>query len=153
MSYCTITEVRGVNPKRTYDTTSTPTATEVEEFIDRIGAEIDVVLQGRGLTTPITSPTELVSYLEQLNALGAAAMAEQAMFPEAKGMATVSSSEILWKRYREGLEYIKHEDNLSSETGAQALPFSFFEQNMGADTEPSESYSWQDHKFKKNKEW
>jgi hypothetical protein len=82
MAYCTITDVRAKNPKQTYDDDSTPTQTQVEQFITDIAVEIDNVLQAQGYTIPVTSPANFVSHLKQVNANGAAALADMAMFPD-----------------------------------------------------------------------
>ena len=150
MSYCTTTDVKGLNPKRTYDATTTPTLAQVQEYVDRIAAEIDTILQSRGYSTPVTTPSELVTFLKQLNALGAGSMAERAMFPESQGLMSSTSAAVLWRQYQDGLKFLK-EGSLSSTT--EALPFSFFERNRGNDTEPTEDHDWQKPKFGKNKEF
>lgn len=152
MAYCTITEVRGLNPKATYNTGTNPTTTEVEEFIDRISDQIDVVLQGRGFTTPITAPTELANFLIQVNAYGAAALAEQAMYPEASGIGMTSHHSVLWRQYQEALKYLR-EGRLPTTVDGSGVPFSFAEQHQATETEPSEEYPWQKPKFGINKEF
>lgn len=153
MSYCVIADVRGFNPKRTYNTTSTPTEAQVTEFIEKIAGEIDTVLQGRGLSTPITTPAEFVTFLEQTNAVGAAALAERAMFPEASGlMGTTSAAAVHWKQYQDALKWLMT-GNLPTGTSAEALPFSFFEQNQAVTEEPHDDPTWVRPKFGKNKEF
>ena len=157
MSYCVIADVQGFNPKRAYGGTSTPTATQVTEYIEKIAGEIDSVLQGRGLTTPVTTPTAFVAFLETLNAVGAAALAERAMFPEAQGMmGGTSAAGAHWKQYTDGLTWLK-EGTLPSTavagTAAEPLAFSFFSQNASVDTEPTEEYDWLRPKFGINKEF
>lgn len=153
MSYCTSSDVQALNPRRTYDSNSTPTLTQVDGYITQIAGEIDTVLQGRAFTTPVATPTEFVTWLKQLNALGAAALAERAMFPEAQGMlgGTAASAQH-WKQYQDGLHFLRT-GNLPTGTTGENLPFSFFEQQMGSDTEPKETYDWQKPKFGKNKEF
>jgi len=99
MSYCTISDVRAINPKRTYSATTTPTDTHVATFIDLIAADIDVILSSRGYTTPITTPAAFMTWLKLLNALGAAAMAEDAMFPETTEKGSTPHASILRKQY------------------------------------------------------
>ena len=153
MSYCTLTNVQALNPTRTYGAATTPTTTQVGTFITQVAGEIDTVLQGRGLTTPLTTPAEFVTFLTQLNAVGAAALAERAMFPEAQGlMGTTSAGSAHWKQYQEGLKYLK-EGALPSDAAADPAAFSFFEKNQGNDTEPTEEHSWQNPKFGINKEF
>jgi hypothetical protein len=154
MSYCLTADVQGLNPKRAYTATSTPTLTQVGEYISKIAGEIDTVLQGRGLTTPVTLPAVFVEFLEQLNAVGAAALAERAMFPEASGMMGGTSAAALhWKQYQDGLKYLKDGQLPSSLDSLEALPFSFFEQNQATEEEPEETYEWPKTKFGKNKEF
>lgn len=153
MSYCTITDVRGLNPKRTYNATSTPTQTQVETYVAQISSELDTILQGRGYSTPITEPTALVTFLQQANAYGAAALAEQAQFPEASGTANTPHGAVLWKQYTEAREWLKN-GNLPTTGGAVAdLPFSFQEQHMGDSSEPSNTYPWQQPKTGINKDF
>ena len=153
MSYCTMTDVRGFKHKRTYDATSTPTETQVTEFIEKIAGEIDTILEGRGLSVPVTESTAFVAFLEQLNAVGSAALAERAMFPEASGMmGGVSAASMHWKQYSDGIKWLTT-GNLPTGTTAEALPFSFFGQNKANDTEPKDAPSWVRPKFGKNKEF
>jgi len=153
MSYCTTADVQTLNPTRTYDAATTPTLTQVQAYVDQIAGEVDTVLQGRGLVVPVAAPSVFVTFLRQLNAVGAAAMAERAMFPEAQGMmGSTAASAMHWKQYQDGLKYLK-EGSLPTGTTAEALPFSFFEQNVGSDTEPVDDDSWSRPKFGKNKEF
>jgi len=154
VSYCTMTDVQGFNPKRTYSATSTPTIIQVTEFISKIAGEIDTVLQGRGLTTPVAVPAAFVEFLEQLNAVGAAALAERAMFPESQGlMGGVAAGALHWKQYQDGLKFLR-EGSLPTGVEDGPLPFSFLEQNYGNETEPGEDdQSWSRSKFGKNKEF
>jgi hypothetical protein len=154
MSYCTTADVQALNPKRTYSATSTPTLTQVGEYVTNIAGEIDTVLQGRGLTTPIATPAAFVSFLEQLNAVGAAAMSERAMFPEASGMmGGTSAASMHWKQYQDGLKFLK-DGNLPTGVEDGPLPFSFFEQSYGLEDEPgTDDQSWSRSKFGKNKEF
>ena len=153
MSYCTTTDVKTLNPTRTYDAASTPTLTQVQAYIDQIAGEVDTVLQGRGLAVPVTTPAVFVTFLKQLNAFGAAALAERAMFPEAQGMmGGTAASSMHWKQYQDGLKWMK-EGSLPTGTSAEPLPFSFFERNIGIDAEPVDDASWSRPKFGKNKEF
>lgn len=151
MAYCTITDVRALNPKRTYDADSKPTETQVESFIDRIADEIDVVISGHGLSTPVASPQAFVDHLKQVNAYGAAALAEMAMFPEAAGSPGGSPhGDRLWKMYRAMMAPLARGEFPASLTDG-AGPSSFFERHPA--TEPTESHKWREPKFKKDKEF
>lgn len=155
MSYCTTDDIRTINPKRVYSATSTPTIVQVEGYIDGVAAEIDSILQGRGYTTPVTAGTssaEFVAFLLALNARGAAALAEQAMFPESRGLMAAPSGPNLWKQYQDGLKYLK-EGQLPTGSAGEALPFSFREQHSADSDEPTEDNEWAKHKFGINKDF
>ena len=153
MSYCILADVQGLNAKRTYSATTTPTIAQVTEFISKIAGEIDVVLQGRGLTTPVLVPAALVEFLEQLNAVGAAGIAERAMFPDSQGqMGGVAAGALHWQQYQDGLKWLK-EGNLPTGTSAESLPFSFFTDHKADESAPHEEHTWQRPKFGKNKEF
>lgn len=128
MSYCDIGDVRALNPKRSYDMKSTPTSVQVEDYITKIGNEIDSALSARGLAVPVTAPSQFVGSLGQLNACGAAALAEMAMFPEAGGPGATSHGSELWRIYKDGIARLERgELPVSLEKGGG--PTSYFEQN------------------------
>ncbi|MFA5377468.1 MAG: hypothetical protein WC455_17080 [Dehalococcoidia bacterium] len=158
MAYTTTAAVQALNPKRTYDATTTPTLTQVDTYITDIAAEIDAALQSRGFTTPITAggtTTEFYAFICALNARGAAALAEQAMFPEGRGlMTTPGSSSAYWKQYQDGLKWLREGKLPTGTTGEAPLPFSFYERNQGNDDEPgSDTPEWQKPKFGMNKDF
>ncbi|MCK9569882.1 hypothetical protein M0R72_13140 [Candidatus Pacearchaeota archaeon] len=99
MAYCTITDVQALNPKRTYSTTTTPTTTQVTALIDRIASEIDAVLAAKGYTIPVTTPTTFVTFLKTVNAYGAGALAEAAMFPETSEAGSTPHWKMLQTKY------------------------------------------------------
>jgi hypothetical protein len=107
MAYCTITDVQSLNPKRTYGATTTPTTTQVNSLIDLIAADIDVILAAKGYTTPVTTPTAFANWLKLLNAYGAAAEAEAAMFPETVDKGSTPHANDLLKKYNERLEMLR----------------------------------------------
>jgi hypothetical protein len=150
MAYCTITEVKALNPKRTYDTSSTPTQLQVESFITRIGSEIDSALSLWGITTPVTSPVAFVDHLKQLNAYGAAALAEMGQFPEMAIPGTTPHGSKLWQMYKDGLA--KLEEGKFPIGGIGPQPTSFFEKHEGEDEDPHrDDPEWQKPKFGKDK--
>lgn len=149
MAYCAIADVRALNPQRTYSATSKPSTTQVEGHIDDIAGQIDTVLKGRGLTTPVTTPAAFVTYLEQVNAYGAAALAEMGMFPEAGGVGATPQGDRLWKLYSQAMKYLQSGDLPSAIQSGD--PASFFTEHPI--TEPTEDYDWRKPKFGKDKEF
>lgn len=83
-AYCEIQAVNEHLPKRTYDAQSVPTASQVEQQIINIAAEINAVLRGLGYTVPITN-TEDHKILSRINSLGAAWYAENATLSQVPG--------------------------------------------------------------------
>lgn len=115
MSYCTISDIIALNPKRNYSSTTTPTGTQVSLFIDLIAADIDVLLASKGYTTPVTTPATFITWLKLLNALGAGAMAEESMFPETTEKGNTPHASILRKQYDERIKKLE-EGSISPET-------------------------------------
>lgn len=152
MAYCTITNVQALNPKRTYDASSTPTLTQVTAFLSRISEELDAILAGRGYTVPLTAPASLLAFLTHVNALGAAALSEQAMFPESAKPGVSTHGGMLWQQYEDAKKLLKEGSLPTSDDGVD-LPFSFAEQHQADETEPAETYDWQRPKLGKNKEF
>lgn len=107
MSYCNLSDVQALNAKRVYGATSTPTATQVLTLIDQVATEIDMVLSVRGYTVPVTTAGTLLSFLKTLNAQGAAALAEQAMFPETGEPGATPHWKMLWAIYQGWIKDLK----------------------------------------------
>lgn len=53
-SYGTVAEVQALCPRVTFGETSIPTSTQVEQFIDRVSAIINVLLAREGFAIPVT---------------------------------------------------------------------------------------------------
>jgi hypothetical protein len=75
MTYCVISDVEGINSKRTYDNTNKPTITQVNGMISRVASMIDAAILGMGLSIPTTADP----YLVTMNAFGAAGLAEASL--------------------------------------------------------------------------
>lgn len=152
MAYAALSDVQAVNPKRTYSATTTPTSTQVTAFLTDIAAEIDTLLTSRGLTVPVTAPAEFLAHLKHVNAVGAAARAEFAMFPEAaESPAGSPQGDRLWSQYQEYLRALR-KDSLPVTLVADLTPASFFTENAGSSC-PEETYSWRDHGVRKGMEF
>ena len=82
MGYCDIGHVQAHNPTRRYSAQTTPSTEQVLSFITTRAAELDVMLLDRGISVPVTTAAPAsYAWLTAVNAYGAAADAEAAMFP------------------------------------------------------------------------
>ncbi len=106
-SYCSLSDVQALNPKRTYDADSTPTSTQVTTLINQIAVEIDAVLEAQGYTVPVTTPANFVNALKAINAYGAAALAEMGMFPETSEMGSTPHWKALNDKYNEWMKHLR----------------------------------------------
>ena len=109
MSYCAIGDVQALNTTRdTYSASTNPSSTQVGTFITNIAAEIDAALAANRVLTPVTAPASFLTFLLHLNALGAAALAEEAAFPEFDGgPGTTTQGQRYYKQYQDGLKGLK----------------------------------------------
>ena len=107
MSYCSITDVQALLPKRTFSATSTPTTTQVNALIDQIAVEIDAVLESQGYTVPATTPANFVNFLKYVNAYGAGALAEAGMFPETTDKGETPHWKVLDDKYKGWMESLE----------------------------------------------
>lgn len=108
MGYATITQVESYNPQRgRYTAGTVPTLAQVEAFIEQIADHIDSVLAAQGVSVPVTAPANFLSWLGRLNALGAAAQAELAAFPEVQTNLGGSFSGARYQRmYDDGIKQL-----------------------------------------------
>ena len=80
--YCDIGAVQAHNAQRRYSAQTTPSTEQVLSFITSRAAELDVMLLDRGIAVPVTAASPAsYAWLAAVNAYGAAADAEAAMFP------------------------------------------------------------------------
>jgi hypothetical protein len=70
-AYCQLSDLTRYLPQRTFSATSKPTSTDAESLIKEVAAEINAVLSGLGITTPVTTSSAL-PVLKRINAMGAA---------------------------------------------------------------------------------
>lgn len=154
MAYCDIGDVQAQNPTRgDYSATTKPTSTQVEEFIDQISNTIDSTLAGRGLTVPVTTPAYFVDRIKLLNAQGAAALAEMAMFPETGGPGFSPHGKQLWDIYQAGIKQLREGQLPEALGGSKAGPRSMQTEESGTETTPEENYPWLRPKLPKDKEF
>jgi len=106
MAYAALADVQALLPKWNIDANSTPTATQVEQFITDVAGEVDAILSSQGLTVPVTEPASFLAWLGLLNALGAGALAAAGMFPGSAqaGPEGTPLASFLQARYKVGLD-------------------------------------------------
>ena len=86
MSYADATDVRALLPQRTFDGDSTPSIDQVILFCTARSSELDGLLAGTGITTPILEETSPVAFAwcKAAVSYGAAADAEAAAVAKAR---------------------------------------------------------------------
>lgn len=103
MTYAALSDVQARMPF-TLDANSTPTSTQVADFLDEVSAEIDAVLASQGFTVPVTTPTYFVTALKKVEADGAAARALRMMFPDSRGPGETPAWSFYETAYRDSLK-------------------------------------------------
>lgn len=80
--YCTVTDVERLNPRRDYSGVGVLGGNDIEAFVDDVAYEMEAELKSVSIEVPVSSTTSPLAYsiLGALNALGAAAKAENAEF-------------------------------------------------------------------------
>lgn len=93
-----------------FTATSTPSTADAQTFLDDIAGEIDAVLGGRGLATPVTiasAPQSFLDFLKVTNAIGAAAQVVAALLPNQEGYASATYDQWLDRQYEERLKGLR----------------------------------------------
>lgn len=83
-AYASLEDVVQLLPKRSYDATSEPSASQCEQFIKNVAKVIDARLRKKGYTPPLTN-SEDIQVLKHINALGAAVLIETATLGVVQG--------------------------------------------------------------------
>jgi hypothetical protein len=130
--FCDIAAVQAHLSKATIGDDTKPSTTQVEGFIDSIASEIKGVLHSKGYATT-QDDADAEATLSLINAYGAAALAERAMFPAPK---MGEAWKTLWGLYTRGLDRVRKGEipNLAAQTGGVsiALPRSRYTNNPGS---------------------
>lgn len=82
---------------------NTLTTENLDLLIEQIEGEIEMVLAGRDVFVPVTTPSWFISRLRSLACDGAAALAMKAVFPEVQGPGSSPAYAYFETRYRQGL--------------------------------------------------
>lgn len=104
MSYATNGEVQGAIAKFTVGAATKPTTTQMTTMISEVEGFIDSVLSARGITTPITAPSQFVSALQGIAVAGTAARVLKSMFPDAVGAGETPAYAYWQKLFDDGIK-------------------------------------------------
>lgn len=109
MGYCSESDVGALNAQREYNNTSKPTSSQVNTMIDHVAALMDARLSALGFTVPVVSAAKSQSLLKIINTLGAASMAEEAIYYEGSEAQVVRDPKYrdLWKRFETEMKRIE----------------------------------------------
>lgn len=102
MGYCEVADVARVNPQRDYDSAGSALDNpDIQEIIDDVAQEIDERLRAVRFTLPIVLVDSPISYavLSVVNALGAAAIAEDSTFMQSSPDQS-THGEVLHEQYQ-----------------------------------------------------
>lgn len=109
MAYATVTDVeREVGFGFQANADSTPSQSQVREFLERVSREIDRILRQNYFVVPITTGSDALSALEDISALGAAIEVLEVMTPNEQTRVAVErrleSLKEKFKKYWDQLE-------------------------------------------------
>ncbi|RME10763.1 MAG: hypothetical protein D6816_02875 [Bacteroidetes bacterium] len=135
-AYCSASDV-GVEIRKTFNDTDSPTTAEVDKICEEVAREIDGILVKAGYNLPIQD-TAFLDYLRGVNRLGAAARVESILYGDAQPGESVRS-ERLFNWYQKKLKQIMGEaigsvDDFTS--GEHRLPVSFQQDEPDAEGVP-----------------
>ncbi len=110
---------------------SPPTIADGIAFADHACGEIDAILSGHGLVTPVTAPASFVAKLTDLAALYAASLVAAGLFPQAAGPASTTLHTFLMSLYHKGLAGLRAGEGLplAATKEPAAMPRSFWTSN------------------------
>lgn len=139
--------------------TSNPSETDVtNKILPDIAGEIDAILSGRGITVPVTAPATFMDRLKGLNALGAAARVDAALYPQSAGPASTTFAQWLQDRYDAGLEALRRGEGIpdSVAMAGTSLPTSFWTTHAGSksqDLDDDTEANTTDPVFRRDSQW
>lgn len=140
MPYATLELVQSLIAVYKIGSQSSVTVNQATHMVNAVSSEIDGVLSGAGLSTPVTTPAGFIAHLSLLNAYGTAAMILKSAFPEA-AMAGSAPAYAFWEeRYQSGLKALRAGKDIP--TGVDSgiiendiLPSSYFTRNPDTEEE------------------
>lgn len=115
-----------------FTATSVPSNADAQQFLDSVAGEIDAALSGRGIPVPVTlatAPQSFLDFLEETNAIGAAAQIVAALFPQAAGPASSTYQDFLDRQYEQRLVSLRRGEGVPdvvSPSGGGSMARSFW---------------------------
>jgi len=148
MSYANVANVQAMLPLISIASNTVPTTSDVQQFIDQRSAEIDAALGSIGLSVPLTTPSEAVTYLTQLNTQGAAADVWRSAWISSPGIDPQKNADDLLAAFEKALDGFRTGTNLPSGVAIASTvraPRSFFTDNyaIGPDSNDTQD-AWGD---------
>ena len=139
MAYSTVDQVRSRMAQFSIGTSTKPTTAQVTTFLDEIDSEINVILTGHGIETPVTTPADFVTWLSNVAANGVTALVLKSMFPNTVGPGETPAWAFFEKRYQDALKMLREGGVIP---GADSQASTYFtrnpvtEEDLGGISEP-----------------
>lgn len=106
-----------------------PTLAEAAAIQDGITGQINAALAAAGLSTPVTSPSELVAWLASIEAYGLCAEVLKVRFQDASGVNSGASWAFFERRFDAGMDRLWAGKGLDELAGSTCMPQSYFTRN------------------------
>ncbi len=144
MTYATEAKVESLMSQFSISGSTKPTTTQVAGIITDVDAELDVALAAQGVTTPVTAPTDFLSWIAGVSSIGVVARVLRSSFPDVAGPGEQPAFRYWQKLYDGALGGIKDGSMIppTVATGSATAPSTYFtrnpdaEENLGDIAEP-----------------
>ncbi|KKL83979.1 hypothetical protein LCGC14_1969340 [marine sediment metagenome] len=120
MTYAVEADVQERMARIAISDVSKVTSSQVTDIEAQIAAEIDSLLDYKGVSVPVTSPDWFVTRLQGLSADGTTSIVLKSFFPEAVGPGESPAYAFYESRYRRGLKMLEEYGAGESPTGPQS---------------------------------
>lgn len=161
MAYATIDDVLFELGKHApaLTATSKPSQADVTgKILPDVAGAIDAILSARGLVVPVAAPPSFLERLRALNAIGAAARVDAALFPQAGGPASTSFATWLKELYDDGIVSLRDGEGIPDglASAGTSLPTSFWSSHAGSkgtDLDNATVGNTTDPTFRRDSQW
>lgn len=133
MAYATAADVNALLARNQVSASTDLTTTQLDLLIDMVDGEINAILKAKDVSVPVTSGAEPEFYesLTLCNAVGAAALATAAYFPDQVGPAEQPTSGFFTAWYRRCIDALASGVTIptSAGQGTSSAPSTYFTRN------------------------